>query len=86
MRNFHCVAKCGDRAKRLGYQPVTTTTAQQPPFISSLLLPDLKSLFVLSLSARPHVELRADLPQSGGIQTPPLRSPSVRPSVSPYGQ
>ena len=31
---------------------------------------------------RPHVELRADLPQSGGIQTPLLSpSASVRPSV-----
>ena len=83
MRNFHCVAKCGDRAKRLGYKPVTTTTAQQPPFISSLLLPDLKSLRSLSLSLG-HM-WNCELTSHSREEFRRRRS-SVRPSVSPYGQ
>ena len=80
MRNFHCVAKCGGRAKRLGYQPVTNTTAQQPPFISSLLLPDLKSLFVLSLGHMWNCELTSHSREEFRRRRSSVR-PSVRPSV-----
>ena len=82
MRNFHCVAKSGGgaAAKRLGYQ----LQLQQPGYL--FLLSDPASRSEISFRSLflpwPHVELlRADLPQLGGIQTPPLS-----PSVGPYGQ
>ena len=81
MRNFHCVAKCGGRAKRLGYQPVTTTTRTTaaiyffPPASRSeisfrSLSPSLGHMWNCELTSHSREEFRR-------------RRSSVRPSVSP---